>query len=84
MLHQIGPSVLLISEKWERRRIRLNEVLNRSSYKTISSYRETKSPGGGCTIVYNETWFTLTNPEIVVPDDVEAAYRNWLSKVKFE
>ena len=74
LLHRIGPSVVLVSETWERERLRLGTVLNSRSYKVISSYRKTKSPGGGCAILYNENRFSVTNPDISVPENVEAAW----------
>ena len=74
MLHQIGPSVAIISETWEREKARLDAVLNSRQYKVLSSYRKTKSPGGGCAILYNESRFSLTNPDIAVPEDVEATW----------
>ena len=74
MLHQIGPSVAIISETWEREKARLEPVLNSGQYKVLSSYRKTKSPGGGCAILYNESQFSVTNPDIAVPEDVEATW----------
>ena len=64
MLSRIGPSVTLISETWEREKNRLDNVLNSRRFKHISCYRKNKSPGGGCAIIYNESQFSVINPEI--------------------
>ena len=81
MLKQIGPSVMLVSETWERERSRLDTLLNSRVLKSISSYRKTK-PGGGCAIIYNETQFNVTNPEIEVPEDVEAVWAIFTPKTE--
>ena len=74
MLSSIGPSVTLISETWERENNKLDNVLNSTRFKYISSYRKKKSPGGGCAIVYNERQFNVVNPDVDVPENVEAAW----------
>ena len=74
MLATIGPSVTLISETWERDTNRLDSIINSRIFKYVSSYRRNKSPGGGAAIVYNESQFKVTIPDIIVPENIEAAW----------
>ena len=74
LLNTIGPSVTMLSETWERDRQRLDDVLNSKQFKTKSYYRKNKSPGGGCAIIYDKNRFEATDPEITVPEDVEAIW----------
>ena len=74
MLNTIGPSVTILSETWERDKQRLDDVLNSRQFKTKSYYRKNKSPGGGCAVIYDKNRFTATDPEIIVPEDVEAVW----------
>ena len=60
MLNQICPDLCLISESWEREHKRLSSVLSKQ-FKIFSYYCKTKSPGGGCAIVFNEKGFQLRN-----------------------
>jgi hypothetical protein len=64
----------MLSETWERDRQRLDDVLNSKQFKTKSYYRKNKSPGGGCAIIYDKNRFEATDPEITVPEDVEAIW----------
>jgi hypothetical protein len=64
----------MISESWESERRRLNTLLNRTQFINISYYRKTKSPGGGCAIVYNENRFSVANLEIDTPDEIESVW----------
>ena len=74
MLATIGPSVTLISETWERDTNRLDSIINSRIFKYVSSYRRNKSPGGGAAIVYNESQFKVTIPDIIVPEHIEAVW----------
>ena len=73
-MHTIGPDLILASETWEREKMRLKNVLNSSQFKIKSYYRKNKSPGGGCAIIYNENRFKFSDPDIIVPDGVEAVW----------
>ena len=59
MLHQIGPDICIISETFERVRMRLDTILNSSLYKSISYFRKNRAPGGGCAILFNENRFSV-------------------------
>ena len=72
LLNTIGPSVTMLSDTWERDRQRLDNILNRKQFKTKSYYRKNKSPGGGCAIIYDKNRFRATDPDIMVPEEVEA------------
>ena len=54
--------------------MRLLDILNNKQFKIKSFYRKNKSPGGGCAIIYNESRFTFTDPDICVPEGVEAVW----------
>ena len=71
MLHQIGPDICLISETFERARMRLDTILNSSLYKSISYFRKNRAPGGGCAILFNENRFSVQDLEIPAPIEVE-------------
>ena len=43
-------------------------------FKYISSYRKNKSRGGGAAIIYNDNYFSATTPDIIVPENIEAAW----------
>ena len=73
LLNQIGPDLILISESWERERKRLSSVISRQ-FKSVSYYRKTKSPGGGCAIIYNENRFSISDLEIDAPAGVEGVW----------
>ena len=74
LLNTIGPSVTMLSETWERDKQRLDNILNSRQFKTKSYYRKNKSPGGGCAIIYDKNRFTATDPDIIVPEEVEAVW----------
>ena len=74
MLNTIGPSVVMLSETWEREKQRLDNILKSRQYHTVSYYRKNKSPGGGCAILYDRNRFRASDPEISVPVDVEAVW----------
>ena len=74
MMQTIGPDLILASETWERDKMRLRDILNCKKFKIKSFYRKSKSPGGGCAIIYNESRFTFTDPDICVPEGVEAVW----------
>ena len=74
MLNTIGPSVTMLSETWEHDKQRLEDTLNSRQFKIKSYYRKNKSPGGGCAIIYDKNQFRATDPEIIVPEDVEAIW----------
>ena len=74
MIYQIGPDIILASETWERDKQRLHDILNSRQFKVASCYRKNKSPGGGCAIIYNENRFRVTDPELVIPDNIEAVW----------
>ena len=75
MLHRISPSFLLISETWERKSNRLENILNSRTFKSISYYRKNKSPGGGCAIIYqNNNTFSFKEADIDVPENIEAVW----------
>ena len=74
MLNTIGPSVTILSETWGRNKQRLEDILNSRQFKIKSYYRKNKSPGGVCAIIYDKNQFRATDPEIIVPEDVEAIW----------
>ena len=74
IMQHIGPNLILASETWEREKMRLHNILNSKQFKIKSNYRKTKSPGGGCAIIYNESRFRFTDPDIIVPENVEAVW----------
>ena len=73
-LPQIRPDLCIISETFECEKRRLNSVLNPRQFKSISYYRKKRSSGGGCAIVYNENWFSVSNLEIPAPDEIESCW----------
>ena len=74
LLNTIGPSVTILSETWERDKQRLGDILNSRQFNTVSYYRKNRSPGGGCAIIYDKNRFVATDPDIVVPEDIEAIW----------
>ena len=74
MMNQISPDLILASETWERENLRLDDILKSRTYKSFSYFRKSKSPGGGCAIIYNETRFKVFQPDIFVPEGVEAIW----------
>ena len=52
----------------------MKEIIKRKHFKSVSYYRKNKAPGGGCAIIFNESRFKATDPEIDVPDNVEAVW----------
>ena len=71
MLHQIGPDICLVSETFERERLRLRDIFKSRIYKHISYYRKNRAPGGGCAIFYNEKKFSVLDLKIPAPSEVE-------------
>ena len=80
ILNTIGPSVSILSETWEREKQKLDVVVKNKQFGIISYYRKNKAPGGGCAIIYDKNRFRATDPEIIVPNNVEAVL---FSLVKF-
>ena len=74
LLNTVGPSVTILSETWEREKQRLDVILKSRQFKIISYYRKNKSPGGGCAIIYDKNRFRADDPDIIVPDNIEAAW----------
>ena len=74
LLNTIGPSVTILSETWERDKQRMDAILNSRQFNTVSYYRKNQSPGGGCAIIYDKNQFLATDPEIAVPENVEAIW----------
>ena len=74
MMRQICPDLILASETWERSNKRLENIIKNKNFKYVSYYRKDKSPGGGCAIIYNESRFTVSDPEILVPENIEAVW----------
>jgi hypothetical protein len=74
MMNTIVPSVTMLSETWEHDKQRLEDTLNSRQFKIKSYYRKNKSPGGVCAIIYDKNQFRATDPEIIVPEDVEAIW----------
>ena len=80
LLMRICPDLCLISESWESEQRRLSAVLEHTQYRYISYYRKSKSPGGGCAILFNESRFAVTQPEIEIPNGVEIAWALFVPK----
>ena len=74
ILRQICPSLILISETWERENEKLDIVIKNTPYNYLSFYRKNRSPGGGCAIFVNEKQFHMNTPDIIVPAEVEAVW----------
>ena len=74
IIRQISPDLILASETWERKRKLLNEIIKNKNFKIVSYYRKNKSPGGGSAIIFNENRFRATDPEVSVPENVEAVW----------
>ena len=74
LLNTIGPSVTILSETWERDKQRMDAILNSRQFNSVSYYRKNQSPGGGCAIIYDKNQFLATDPEIAVPENVEAIW----------
>ena len=74
MMRQICPDLILASETWERQNKRLGSLIKNKNFKYVSFYRKNKSPGGGCAIIYNESRFSISDPEIIVPENIEAVW----------
>ena len=80
MLHQIGPDLCIISETFERERKKIDSVLNSRHFKSISCYRKNRAPGGGCSILYHENRFSVTNLEIAAPEEIESCWAMFVPK----
>ena len=52
----------------------MDAILNNKQFKSVSYFRRNKAPGGGCAIVYDKNKFRATDPEISVPENVEAIW----------
>ena len=55
MLHTIGPSITILTETWERKTQRLNNILKSKLFESVSCYRQNQSPGGGCAILFDKS-----------------------------
>ena len=73
MMRQVCPDVILALETWERPSQTLNNIIHNRKFKYVSNYRKRK-PGGGCAIIYNESRFYASDPEILVPENIEAIW----------
>ena len=74
MLNTVGPSVTMLSETWEREKMRLKDVIKSDQFGIISCYRKNRSPGGGAAIIYDKNRFRAEDADIIVPSDVEAVW----------
>ena len=72
MLQQIGPDICIVSETFERENKRIESVLTRRHFKSISYNRKNRARGGGCAIVLNENRFSVTKLDIAVPEEIES------------
>ena len=81
-LYQLGPDLIIVSETWERRRIRLKDIIGTDRYQTISYHREGNRTGGGCAIVYNDTRFNVEKIDVEVEAGVEAVWALVTPKVR--
>ena len=70
LLYRIGPSITILSETWERKTLRLDDILRSRHFKTVSYYRKNRAPGGGAAIVYNDKIFRIIDQDISVPQDI--------------
>ena len=70
-----------LSETWERRRKRLNDIVGTNQYHTISYHRGGNRVGGGCAIVYNDSRFKVENLEIEAVAGVEAVWALFTPRV---
>ena len=73
MLYQICPDIAIISETWERKRITLTNLLEKTKFNSISYSRQGRS-GGGCAIIFNENRFNVEELNIAIPEGVEATW----------
>ena len=74
MLTQIRPTFLIISETWERKNNKLETLIKSKYFKTFSYFRNNK-PGGGYAIIYKPNGkFKFHQPDIHVPENVEAVW----------
>ena len=71
ILRQIGPDLSIISETFEREGKKIEAILNSRYFKNISFYRKNRSPGGGCSIIYNETRFSVKQLDINSSNEIE-------------
>ena len=74
IMNQICPDLILASETWERKRMRMSDVLKSNQFKSVSYYRKNKSPGGGCAIIFNDKRFKASELDVCVPDDIEVVW----------
>ena len=74
MLNTLGPSVTMLSETWEREKMRLKDVIKSDQFGIISCYRKNKSPGGGAAIIFDKNRFSAEDADIIVPSEVEAVW----------
>ena len=81
LLHTIGPSVTILSETWERNTKRMDDILRSKHYGSVSYYRQNKAPGGGCAIVFDKSKYRAVDPEIMVPENVEAVWTVLIPKM---
>ena len=72
ILRTISPSVTILSETWERKNQRLNDILNSKEFVIISNSRE-KTPGVGAAIILDKNRYKVIDQDIIVPEKIEAA-----------
>lgn len=73
----MGPDIALVSETFERESFPLNQLLDKTQYKSHSFHRTVSSQsqvGGGCAVIYNGLRFEMHDTDIVVPDGIEAVW----------
>ena len=54
--------------------MRLKDIIRNEHFKYVSYFRQNRSPGGGCAIIFNENRFKASDPDIFVPENVEAVW----------
>ena len=73
-MSEICPDIALISETWERKNFRLDQLLSVNPYKVLSYYRKERS-GGGCAMFYNENRFRVKEEDdMSIPNGVEVKW----------
>ena len=68
MLQQIRPDICIVSETFERENKRIESVLTRRHFKSISYNRKNSA------IVLNENRFSVTKLDIAVPEEIESCW----------
>ena len=71
LMSEICPDIALISETWERKNFRLDQLLSVNPYKVLS-YNRKERLGGGCAMFYNENRFRVKEEDdMSIPNGVE-------------